>query len=76
VRRLRGESGGANGPRERRPVSKEAADPMRRSGFTLMETLCVIAILAPVLAILAPVYSKVRKSARIQDAIANLHHIH
>lgn len=44
----------------------------RRTGFTLVELLVVIAIITVLIAIILPVYSRVRESARQKACMANL----
>lgn len=47
----------------------------RKSGFTLIELLVVIAIIAILAAILFPIFSKARSSARASSCISNLKQI-
>jgi prepilin-type N-terminal cleavage/methylation domain-containing protein/prepilin-type processing-associated H-X9-DG protein len=47
----------------------------RRSGFTLMELLCVVAIIAVLAAILFPVLGQVRERARQVTCLSNLRQI-
>ncbi len=47
----------------------------KRSGFTLIEMLIVIAIIAVIAAILFPVFQKVRENARAAACLSNYHQI-
>ncbi len=59
-----------------RPANRrEIAPPDRRRGFTLVELLTVIAIVAALAAILTPVVGKARASARSTLCMANLRQI-
>lgn len=48
---------------------------MNRRGFTIMELLTVIALIATLAAILFPVFARARESARRAKCAANLHQI-
>ena len=47
----------------------------RRHGFTLIEMLVVLGIIALLAALLFPVYSKVRENARAASCLSNYHQI-
>jgi prepilin-type N-terminal cleavage/methylation domain-containing protein/prepilin-type processing-associated H-X9-DG protein len=54
------------------PIHREATVSRRRQGFTLIEMLVVIGIIAVLAAILFPVFSAARKSARRAACVSNL----
>lgn len=50
-------------------------DPIRRLGFTLVESILVIAVIALFTAILLPVISRVQRVSRTSACAANLHQL-
>ena len=48
----------------------------RRSGFTLIEMLLVVAIISMLIAILLPTLGQSRESARVNVCAANEHQLH
>jgi prepilin-type N-terminal cleavage/methylation domain-containing protein len=58
-----------------RPNEAVAGHPLNRGGFTLVELLAVIAVIALLLAILLPALSRARDSTRVTTCMANLRQI-
>ncbi len=49
---------------------------MNRKGFTLIETLCVIAIIAVIVAILFPIFGRAKQAAKETSCIQNLKNLY
>lgn len=56
-------------------IAPRSARITRAAGFTLIEMLVVVAIIAVLAAVLYPVFSKVRENARTSACLSNYHQI-
>jgi prepilin-type N-terminal cleavage/methylation domain-containing protein len=49
-------------------------EPSRKSGFTLVETLIVLAIISLLLGVAIPSFVKAREAAQLKSVVMNLRH--